>query len=289
MSTKNLRSDAIPMTKKQLIIEKSLELFAEKGFESTSVQQITDECGISKGAFYLSFKSKDELITALIDYFMMQFISDTDYVVKNTDDEKLLYEFYYRIFGSFNKHADFAKILMKEQLRSFNEDFLLKSRVYDQEMDKIILSMVERLYGDGIEYKKYDIMYCIKGFMKTYSELFLFYKLPLDLELLARSLVEKTNVLAKHITIPFISTELVQLRHQPIGEEETKEKILELLAQNIMDIEDSIEKESLILLEQDLLEPTLSPAIIKGLLGNIQTHPHCKWISYLLRNHFNQA
>ena len=60
------------MIKKQLIMEKALELFAEKGFEATSVQQITEHCGISKGAFYLSFKSKDELILALIDHFMMQ-------------------------------------------------------------------------------------------------------------------------------------------------------------------------------------------------------------------------
>ena len=87
------------MIKKQLIMEKALELFAEQGFEATSVQQITEHCGISKGAFYLSFKSKDELILALIDHFMMQFTSDIDYVVKNTkNDEELLYKFYYTIF-----------------------------------------------------------------------------------------------------------------------------------------------------------------------------------------------
>ena len=34
------------MIKKQLIMDKALELFAEKGFESTSVQQITERCGI---------------------------------------------------------------------------------------------------------------------------------------------------------------------------------------------------------------------------------------------------
>ena len=71
------------MSKKQLIIEKSLELFAKQGFEATSIQQITEYCGISKGAFYLSFKSKDELILALIDHFMIQFTADADYVVTN--------------------------------------------------------------------------------------------------------------------------------------------------------------------------------------------------------------
>src|SRR5690554_1033689 len=106
------------MVKKQLIIEKALELFAEQGFEATSVQQITELCGISKGAFYLSFKSKDELIIALIDYFFTQSISDIDSLVRTCKvKEKMLYEFYYHTFHSFNKHSAFAKILMKEQIQ----------------------------------------------------------------------------------------------------------------------------------------------------------------------------
>ncbi len=268
-------------------MDKALELFAEQGFEATSVQQITAHCGISKGAFYLSFKSKDELILALIDHFMIQFITNIDYEVKSTkNDEDLLYKFYYTIFDSFHKHSDFGKILIKEQMQSFNEEFILKIRAYDQLMEKVILTMVERLYGEEIEQTKYDLIYCIKGFMKTYSELFLFHNLPLDLNLLTQSLVEKTNVLAKHISIPFISTELIQLFKQPTQEEVTTEQILVVIEQCIKEIEESIEKESLILLKQQLLEPTLSPALVKGLLENIRIHPHCKWVAYLLRNHF---
>ena len=130
-------------------------------------------------------------------------------------------------------------------------------------MEKVILSMVERLYGDEIKHIKYDLIYCIKGFMKTYSELFLFYNLPLDLDLLAQSLVEKTNLLAKHITIPFISNELIQRFNQPVHEEVTKEQILEIIEQNITEIEESIEKESLILLKQQLLEPNFKSSSCK--------------------------
>ena len=257
------------MIKKQLIMDKALELFAKQGFEATSVQQITDLCGISKGAFYLSFKSKDELILALIDHFMIQFTSDIDYVVRNTENEEVLYKFYYTIFDSFHRHSNFAKILMKEQAQSFNEEFIVKMRNYDRSNEKVILSMVERLYGEQIKQTKYDLIYCIKGFMKTYSELFLFYNLPLDLDLLAHSLVEKTNLLAKHISVPFISQELIQSFNQPTDEDKSKEHILEVIDQNIIEIEESIEKESLILLKQQLLEPIYSPAIVKGLLENI--------------------
>ncbi|MGX2961079.1 TetR/AcrR family transcriptional regulator [Peribacillus sp. JNUCC 23] len=275
------------MIKKQLIMEKALDLFAKQGFEATSVQQITEHCGISKGSFYLSFKSKDELILALIDHFMMQITSDIDYTVRNTnDDKKLLYEFYYTMFHTFHKHSDFAKILIKEQIQSFNEVLIERMHNYNQLNEKIILSMIERLYREEVELIKYDLIYCIKGFMSTYLQLFLFYNVPLDLELLSQSLVEKTNLLARHTTVPFISQELIEMINQPMTEEITKEQILEIMEKKIEEIDESIEKESLILLKQQLLEPTLSPAIVKGLLENIRNHPHCKWISYLLRRYY---
>lgn len=275
------------MMKKQLIMEKALELFAKHGFEATSVQQITEHCGISKGAFYLSFKSKDELILALIDHFMMQITSDIDYIVINTkDDEELLYQFYYATFDSFHKHSDFAKILIKEQTQTFNQEFMLKMHYYNRLIQNIILSLLERLYGDEVKQTKFDLIYCIKGFMSTYSELFLFYNAPLDLNLLAKSLVEKTNLLARHTTVPFISEELIQTMKQPMNKDGTKEQILEILEQKIEEIEEPIEKESLLLLKQHLLEPVQPPAIVRGLLENIRNHPHCKWISFLLRGYF---
>ena len=274
------------MVKKQLIMEKALELFAKQGFEATSVQQITEHCGISKGAFYLSFKSKEELITALIDDFMMQITSDIDYLVRNTKDEHLLYEFYYAIFHAFHKHSDLANVLLKEQSHTFNKELILKIQYYEKRIENAILLMIERLYGDGVKDTKYDLIYCIKGFMSTYSQLFVFYNVPLDLKLLAESLVEKTNILARHMTVPFVTQGLSQMFKQPMKEEVSKEQILEVIEEKINEMEESIEKESLILLKQHLHEATLPPAIVKGLLENIRNHPHCKWISYLLRQYF---
>ena len=268
-------------------MEKALELFAKQGFEATSVQQITDHCGISKGAFYLSFKSKDELIIEMIEHFMKQFTSDIDYVVSNTENEEdLLYNFYYMSFNSFQKHSDFAKVIVKGLMQSFDEELFSKFYTYNKSMEKVIMTMIERLYDDTDKYLKFDLAFCIKGFLKTYSELFLLYELPLDIDPLVRSLVEKTNILAKNITVSFISDELIQMIDQPMNKEPSLEQIIETVSKNIEDMEDSIEKESLILLNQELLEPALHPAIIKGLLANIQHHPHCKWPAYLLRKHF---
>lgn len=277
------------MIKKQLIMEKALELFAKQGFDATSVQQITEHCGISKGAFYLSFKSKDELILALIDHFMMQFTSDIDYIVRNSNnDETLLYRFYYETYNAFLKHTDFAKILMKEQMHTLNEEFILKMHYFDQSLERIILTLLERIYGEEIDFIKYDLIYCIKGFLSTYSHLVLFNQVPLDLDLMSKSLVEKTITLVKHTTIPFISKELNQLlKYSHNHNVATKEKIIEFIEEKMEEMEDSIEKESLILLKQELVEPSFSRAIVKGLLENVRNHPHCKGITYLLREYYH--
>jgi hypothetical protein len=82
------------------------------------------------------------------------------------------------------------------------------------------------------------------------------------------------------------SQDLIKMFKHPMNREVTKEQLLEIAKEKIEELEESIEKESLILLKQQLLEPTLNPAIVKGLLENIRTHRHCKWISCLLRNYF---
>jgi AcrR family transcriptional regulator len=44
------------------IAVKALDLFADRGFESTSVSQIAEAAGVAKGSVYLYFESKEELI-----------------------------------------------------------------------------------------------------------------------------------------------------------------------------------------------------------------------------------
>jgi AcrR family transcriptional regulator len=49
------------------IMESAIKLFSTQGFNKASVDDICEEAGISKGAFYHHFKSKQELFLALLD------------------------------------------------------------------------------------------------------------------------------------------------------------------------------------------------------------------------------
>lgn len=273
--------------KKQLIMEKSLELFAKQGFEATTVQQITNYCQISKGAFYLYFTSKDELIYELIDQFMQKFISDIDQLVINElEKDNLLFVLYSTIFESFQKHSDFAKILLAEQTKLFNKELIQKLRYFDKQLGNIILSVVQRAYGSSISHSKYDLVYCIKGFIDIHSRLLLFKKNYVDLELLSESLVEKTDLLAKNILIPFITEDVMHIIEDPIEVNITKEQVISEASEKRKELkEGTVEEESVSLLLQHIQEPFLSNAIVNGLIENIKNHQPCSWLVYLLRNY----
>ena len=48
--------------RKQLILEKSAEMFAEHGYHKASIDQLAEACGMSKSLVYHYFKSKHELL-----------------------------------------------------------------------------------------------------------------------------------------------------------------------------------------------------------------------------------
>ena len=54
------------------ILRVSTKLFHEKGYENTSIQNIADGCGLSKGALYHHFKSKEEVLERIsLDYYKL--------------------------------------------------------------------------------------------------------------------------------------------------------------------------------------------------------------------------
>ena len=51
---------------KRKIFETSMKLFAEKGYEATSIEEITATVGVAKGTLYYHFSSKEEIFDFLI-------------------------------------------------------------------------------------------------------------------------------------------------------------------------------------------------------------------------------
>ncbi|GAB6135865.1 TetR/AcrR family transcriptional regulator [Thermococcus prieurii] len=54
-----------PGKTREKLVSSAMELFAKKGFDKTTVDEIVAKAGVAKGTFYLYFKSKDDLIKEL--------------------------------------------------------------------------------------------------------------------------------------------------------------------------------------------------------------------------------
>jgi AcrR family transcriptional regulator len=65
-ATASAASAAAPADTRARILDVALELFSEQGFEGTTLQQIADRLGFTKAALYYHFRSKDDLLQALI-------------------------------------------------------------------------------------------------------------------------------------------------------------------------------------------------------------------------------
>jgi AcrR family transcriptional regulator len=67
MSPRNkFENELIREERRKSILDVALKLFANKGYESTSIAQIAKEAGISKGLIYTYFESKEALLKSLV-------------------------------------------------------------------------------------------------------------------------------------------------------------------------------------------------------------------------------
>lgn len=93
---------------KDKIITTSLQLFEKHGYHGVTVNQIVEESGTSKGGFYHHFKSKDELLFLIHDYFIQYALDKAKHAVQTytTSTEQLQAIIYYhvQVFELYKPH-----------------------------------------------------------------------------------------------------------------------------------------------------------------------------------------
>lgn len=67
------------MKTKENILTQSFQLFLNEGYKEVSIQSIVSHCGISKGAFYHHFVSKEDLYTQVLNRFFFNYFNESDF------------------------------------------------------------------------------------------------------------------------------------------------------------------------------------------------------------------
>ncbi|MCL2437825.1 MAG: TetR/AcrR family transcriptional regulator [Coriobacteriia bacterium] len=139
-----------PEQTRQKILDASLELFLEKGYENTTVLDIVDNMdGLTRGAFYHHFKSKEEVL----DEIAGRFFYDNNPFDKVQDEEDLtgLQKLQKAIFSNAEIQVEvddnFKEVMAVTVDLLRNPHFLMRQFEFNR---KIAQNYIEPLIEEGI-------------------------------------------------------------------------------------------------------------------------------------------
>ncbi len=100
------------MTKRDEILEVALKIFAKKGYENTTLDEIAKEVGITKPAIYYHFKNKNELYN----FIFQEHFKRLSFTKKESLEEDI--RAYIDTFGDFFIENPFIAKLFSKELSS---------------------------------------------------------------------------------------------------------------------------------------------------------------------------
>ncbi|MGY6211007.1 TetR/AcrR family transcriptional regulator [Cytobacillus firmus] len=110
---------------KEKITEKSIRLFDQKGFSETSIQDIVDSLGVTKGTFYYYFSSKEQLLMDIHLRYIDDMLANQHEILgdeSKSSKDKLL-EIVQMLLGNIKTQGASAKVFFRE-MRNLSEESL---------------------------------------------------------------------------------------------------------------------------------------------------------------------
>jgi AcrR family transcriptional regulator len=144
-------SNSYKEQKKQEILDSALKCFGRKGFETTTVDEICLESGVSKGAIYNYFKSKDEIYLELVSQKTEQMFDITRKALEqfHTTIEKMdyLFSIYDRPFPFDIEDVGTMLVGAEFKIRSFR--FPEINEVLTKRRHKYFLGLLTQVLSEG--------------------------------------------------------------------------------------------------------------------------------------------
>src|SRR3954468_6474185 len=63
------------------LMESAARVFTRRGLQQASIDEVAEDAGFTKGAFYANFKNKEELFLAMLDERCAEHIEETERVI----------------------------------------------------------------------------------------------------------------------------------------------------------------------------------------------------------------
>lgn len=174
------------------LIQRALELFERNGYPRTSVEDIVDAAGLTKGAFYHHFQSKEEVLEIIHnDYVDAQVEMCERIIAKYTDPREQFAQIARSTITGLGEYRAHVSVYLQDRrfLTGDRKDNVTAKR---NQVDRIFTGIIERGAASGVFRKDVEPKLVAFGLIGMYAWVINWWRPggPLSLEAVADQYVE---------------------------------------------------------------------------------------------------
>lgn len=171
------RTVKLPEERRKELMMTASSLFMEQGYEETSVNAIIEKAGVAKGTFYYYFKSKEEMLKAILESAMEEYSQNL--VALSSREELSPYDKLSYILSSITmpRHEKEALTLNINDRKDDKIHMELENKFFE-----IFYPIILKVIKEGIDKKQFNMKYPeeiteiitigIQGFMHNHLKSF---------------------------------------------------------------------------------------------------------------------
>ncbi|WP_017470922.1 TetR/AcrR family transcriptional regulator [Amphibacillus jilinensis] len=266
--------------KKQRILEQSINLFVKKGYHATSIQEIAEQSGVSKGAFYLYFASKEALTSEIVDYYVKMVMEKLDTINEGagTPEDKLVKQT--ALFLQLvSQHRGYMLMSVRDNLNVGENIDQIAKQIIGKSYQLTKQRMLD-IYGQKIIPYLMDCSIIYDGLVQGYIKVIVLYELQFDPKQLATFIVERL----KSVVIDLLDKQpSPQMTEEQLGIKQTDTSLsvadhCDQLSAEIARLDhDQEEKNQLqdivLLLKKELNKVEINQVLLRGIIHELSAIP----------------
>jgi len=141
--------------RKAEIVEAAQNLFITQGYDATSVNQVIEAVGISKGAFYHHFTAKEDLLEAIAQHHVAQTAADAQSVLDDPTLDSFARLKKFLEMSRERKVNEGVRVIRTFQTLFHVDNVTLFHRIHTA-MIEVIKPVLTRIIAEGVEEQTFD-------------------------------------------------------------------------------------------------------------------------------------
>ncbi len=273
--------------KRTRIICQAMDLFRAQGFQNTTVQQIADACEMSKGAFYLYFVSKQEIVRAIFEYQSDTMVQSLEAIRSRKDltpRQKFQAHVAYQ-FDEMGKQQSLTLMLLNDAGYKLDEATMLMAQKLHADWVNLFEKFVIDLYGQSFRPRLPDLTLIVMGTINELYSQMLLHGLAIEGQDAGKFITDLADDLAQEFLAR--RTPFLDISHIPTPEQLETQMEQQLKDRALLQLEhlrnkaNDFNDEEIIadlratldLLADAINAPAPNPILIQALLANLKNLP----------------